>query len=494
MFLVRIFYLASRTILLSEDESYQWLWSKHLALSYYSKPLLIAVTQRMGTALWGDTELGIRFFAPVISTILGVMILRFFAREVNARAGFFLLLILAATPLMAVGGILMTIDPLSVLFWSAAMFAGWRAIQPGSHIEHWLWVGLYMGLGFLSKYTALLQLVSWVIFFCLWQPARLHLRRGGPWLALLLNGLLTLPVVIWNAQHQWITVRHVAETGGTHKPWRFTLKFIGDFLGSELGLLNPVFFVAAIWAAIVFWRKARHNPRLIYFFSMSAPVFLFYLLWTLRSRVLPNWIAPGVLPLFILMVIFWDTEWRLREGSRVLQGWLITGLLLGFLVVVVGHNTDLVKKVTGHYLPVNLDPLHRVRGGDALAAVVGQAREEFQAEGKPVFIIGDHYGLVGEISFYLPEARAAVSGEPLVFYPSSSIPRNQFFFWPGYGGRKGQNALYLHELDRSDPRPIPPPARLVSEFESVSDFGVRNVYYHGRVLRPLQIFACRNLR
>jgi hypothetical protein len=37
-------HLASGIIELSEDEAYQWVWSKHLAMSYYSKPPMIAAT------------------------------------------------------------------------------------------------------------------------------------------------------------------------------------------------------------------------------------------------------------------------------------------------------------------------------------------------------------------------------------------------------------------------------------------------------------------
>ena len=170
--MARLAYIASGTIQLCEDESYQWLWSKHLALSYYSKPPLIAYTQFLGTFLWGDTVFGVRFFSPVISAILSLMILRFFAQEVNARAGFFLVLILTAVPLMAAGSILMTVDPLSVLFWTLAMLAGWRAIRENSATREWLWVGLWMGLGFLSKYTELLQWLCWAVFFALWKPAR----------------------------------------------------------------------------------------------------------------------------------------------------------------------------------------------------------------------------------------------------------------------------------------------------------------------------------
>ena len=490
--LARLAYIASGTIQLGQDETYQWLWSKHLALSYYSKPPLIAYTQFLGTHLWGDTAFGVRFFAPVIAAIISLITLRFFAREVNARAGFILLLIITATPLMSVGGVLMTIDPLSVLFWTAAMLAGWRAVQDSAGTREWLWVGLWMGLGFLSKYTELFQLLCWAVFFALWPAARKHLRRPGPHLALLVNVVCALPVLIWNGQHGWITYFHVANDAGVGQPWEPTLRHVGDFLGSELGLLNPVFFVATVWAAIAFWRRSRHNPRLVYFFSMGAPLFLAYLLHSFRSGVLPNWIAPSVLPLFYLMVIFWDTKWRL--GAVQLKPWLAAGIGLGLFAVVLGHDSDLIHKLTGLRLPVNQDPLHRVRGWSDVARVAGDARQELLAEGKPVFIIGDSYQTVGVISFYLPEAKAAVTKEPLVFFQTSPTPVNQLCFWPGYKDRKGQNAVFIRELDRDRTGDPPMPPELQQEFESVTALGVRNVLYHDRVLRPLQIYACRGLR
>src|SRR6266850_1062260 len=237
LLVARLGYIASATIQLSEDESYQWLWSKHLALSYYSKPPLIAYTQFLGTSIFGDTAFGIRFFSPVIAALLSVIVLRFFAKTVNARAGFFLLLITTAVPLFAAGAILMTIDPLSVLFWTAAMVSGWYAVQPNSPTRYWLWTGLWMGLGFLSKYTELFQLLCWAVFFALWAPARQHLRRSGPHLAILINLLCALPVLIWNQQHAWITVQHVAENAGADTRWQPTLKYLGRFVGAETGLL-----------------------------------------------------------------------------------------------------------------------------------------------------------------------------------------------------------------------------------------------------------------
>jgi 4-amino-4-deoxy-L-arabinose transferase-like glycosyltransferase/membrane-associated phospholipid phosphatase len=492
LLLARLAYIRSAIIELSRDEAYQWLWSKHLALSYYSKPPLIAYTQFLGTFLWGDTAFGVRFFSPVIGALLGLLVLRFFAREVNARAGFFLLLIITATPLTSVGAVLMTVDPLSVLFWTAAMLAGWRAVQEHGTTRQWVWVGLWMGLGFLSKYTALFQLLCWAVFFALWPAARKHLRRPGPYVALLLNLICALPVLIWNWQHHWITVTHVAGNAGLESAWKPTLRYLGEFVGAEAGLLNPIFFVATVWAAIAFWRRGRYDPRQVYLFSMGAPLFLSYLLYSFRSRILPNWIAPSVLPLSCLMVIYWDARWRL--GTTRIKPWLVSGLVLGLVAVLLCHDTNLITKLTGARLPVNQDPLHRVRGWSDVARAAGGARRALLAEGKPVFIIGDHYSMVGEIAFYLPEAKATVTGDPLIFYRSDSRAVNQFHFWPGYEDRKGQNAIFVRELDRDLPRPGPVPREVAQQFESVTEMGITNVLYHRRILWPIQIFACRGLR
>ena len=124
-----------------------------------------------------------------------------------------------------------------------------------------------MGLGFLCKYTALCQIVCWAIFFALWQPARAHLRQPGPWLALLIFLICTLPVIIWNAQHGWITV-HARRGQRRHctAQWHPTLRYFWDFLFSEAGLLNPVFFVGALWAMFGFWKLRRETSAVALFF------------------------------------------------------------------------------------------------------------------------------------------------------------------------------------------------------------------------------------
>lgn len=516
LLLFRLGYIGSNVIELSNDEAYQWLWSKHLALSYYSKPPGIALLQFAGTSLWGDTQFGVRFFSPVIAAILSLVVLRFLAREVGARQGFLLLLIITSAPLMSVGTILMTIDPPLVLCWTLALVVGWQALQPDGTTAQWLLAGVAAGLGFLFKYTAAYLTVCFAVFFLLWPPARAHLRKPGPYLALLVLMFCTLPTVIWNAQHHWITVRHVSENAGmgSKSQWHPTLRYFWDFFFTEAVLLNPFFFAGALWATIAVWRRRCDRPLELYLFCMGGLVFLGHWAYSLHSRILPNWIAPAVLPMYCQMIIYWDARWR--EGAHAIKGWLIGGLVLGLTVVALAHDTDLIGKIVGHSLPGDMDPLRRVRGYQASAEYVERAREKLLQEGKPVFIICDHYGLTGLMSFYLPEARDTLARQPLVYCGLSAIPDNQFYFWPEYrytDFRKGENAIYVAEpgsvsLEKDwvwrwltgkeisfarVPPPLTRPPKLMQQFDSVTDLGVQEIKVNGRVMKRVQLFECRNL-
>jgi membrane-associated phospholipid phosphatase len=511
----RLAFLASGTIELTKDEAYQWLWSKHLALSYYSKPPLIAWTQFLGTSLWGDTQFGVRFFSPVFAAALSVLILRFMVAVTRARAAFLLLAAMTLTPMLAVGSILMTVDPILVLFWTLALVLGWRAAQPDGTAWQWLGVGLATGLSFLGKYTGALLVACWGVFFLLWPPARRHLRRRGPYLALLILALCTLPVVIWNSQHGWITLTHLSENAALQDTWQPTTRYFWEFLGAEAGLLNPVFFVLMLWAMIGIWRQRPRTPLGVYLFAMGAPVFLGYWAYSLHSRIQPNWVAAGVIPLFCLAAIYWHD--RFCAGTRAVKTWFKAGAILGFVVLLIMHWPEVVPKLTGRRLPAQLDPLRRARGWRDVGVIAGHAWANLLREGRPAFIIGDHYGMAGQISFHLPEARTNLTTRPLVYCRSWDYPENQFFFWPGYREqRRGESAVWIFEgdlpkLDKGwlsqwwrtgaapasgPPGGLPggPSERMLKEFEQVEDLGVFYAKHKGMGYRPFRVCLCRNLR
>lgn len=490
LFVFRLWYLSAGKIELSEDEAYQWQWSQHLALSYFSKPPLIAYTQALGTGLFGDNDFGVRFMSPLFAALLGLCLLRFLDSRGKAREGFWLVLLLSATPLPAVGSILMVIDSLSVTFWALAMFAGWTAIREDS-TKAWLFTGLWMGLGFLAKYTALLQIVSFFLFFLVLPEARSQFRKKGIWMALGVVVLSTIPVLVWNAQNDWITVTHLHSRAGLGTPWSYNWNFMQDFMLTQLALLNPILCVAMIWTGFAFRKRYPEDKLLLYLFCMGAPLFVGYFLYTVRSRVHPNWIAPAIVPLFALMVLYWGR--RFDDGIGAVKKWLIAALAVGLPIVILLHDTNIPGKLFGTKVPPKLDPLIRVRGCSEMASIVDEQRRKLEEQGSEVFIIGSHYGITSLMAFYIPEAKAGVPDRPLVYYQKADHPENQYYFWQNYDDRKGQNALYVRRLKRgAEPEAIP--KRIGDQFKSSEDLGVFDVNYRGRVIYGVHIVACRNLR
>ncbi len=506
----RWIYEGSGIINLSGDEAYQWIWSKHLALSYYSKPLGIALLQKLGTLVGGETEFGVRFCSPLLAAILGIIVLRFLARETSPRTAFFALVATFAVPLLCAGSVLMTIDPPLVLCWMWAAIAGWRAVSEKGTTRDWFIVGLATGLGFLCKYTAGLQIICWVIFFTLSKTARPHLKRPGPWLALIIFLICTLPVIIWNAQNHWITLTHVAGNAQLDKPWHPTLKFFVEFFGAQAGLLNPVFFFAMLWASFAFWKRRVEKPVQLFFACMGVPLFYGYWLYSLHSRVQPNWPAAAIPPLFCLAILYW------HECQRVAKMLLTAGLIVGIPAVALLHSTSLTKAFLGEKLPGDVDIAHRSYGWRETARTIETERKNF---GTNSFILADDYQATGLYTFYSPAARAAVStSTPLVYCLRDGAPTSQFYFWDDYDyqkHRRGQNAIYVQHLEyyklehgwvwkwlNHEPvgfRDLPPPEKtpkvLTDQFQSVTNLGIREIKISdGRVFHRVQIYGCYGLK
>src|SRR6185437_16685832 len=149
------------------DEAYYWLWSKHLAASYRDKGPAIAWIIALGTKMFGNTVFGIRFFAVLLSSAAGWLIILLARRLYDERIALWCLLMALVTPIFVVGSILMTIDTPSVFFWALAALLFWDALHNG-RISTWFWLGLAIGAGFLAKFTNGVQLIC-IAMFLFWS-------------------------------------------------------------------------------------------------------------------------------------------------------------------------------------------------------------------------------------------------------------------------------------------------------------------------------------
>jgi hypothetical protein len=495
---------------LSGDEAYYWMWSQHLAPGYFSKGPGVAFAMRTSTAIFGATEFGVRFWSPLLGAGTSLVLYYFTRHLFSEAAGFWTVIGLNVTPIFNIGNLVMTIDPLSIFFWSAAMFTFWLALERSPDFSwHWPMTGLLIGLGFLSKYTNALELISIVLVLVLVPRFRSEFTRTGFYTLLAVFVICTIPPIVWNAQHAWITLIHLRSRGGLEETPGFHPLEVFIFLGEHFATYSPILFLALAWAVIASWRRVRQQLKVLYLFCFGVPVFALYLLLAFNQAGAPNWDCLAFLSLGPLAIFYWVERLEARVGLR---GWAAAGLLLGLLMSLIALDTDLLRSA-GLRFP-HRDPSDRMRGWKSASAAVEKLRGELESRlGQRLFLIADERDRASEISFYLRDKRAEGSDHPPVYIVESQDLKNQFSFWPRYDefieppaeAARPPNEVYTEEnginpfVDRSalyiqENGKEKPPHNIRAGFQSTERIGIIEVRRYGEVIRAFQIYLCRNYR
>jgi 4-amino-4-deoxy-L-arabinose transferase-like glycosyltransferase len=497
---------------LSGDEAYYWMWSERLAPAYFSKGPGVALAIRASTAIFGDTEFGVRFWSPILGAGTSLILYYFTRRLFNEAAGVWAVIALNVTPIFNIGNLVMTIDPLSILFWTAAMFTFWLALERSPAFSwHWPLTGLLIGLGFLCKYTNALELISIALVLALVPRFRREFTRPGFYSLLGTFVLCTIPPIIWNAQHAWITLIHLRTRGGLDASPGLHLLELLTFLAQHFATYSPVLFLALVWAVIASWRRAQDQFRLLYLFWFGLPVFTLYFLLSFNHASAPNWDGLAFLSLGPLAIFFWQERMAEHDGLR---RWAAGGLLLGLLtsvIAVLALNTDLIRGAILSFR--HRDPTDRVRGWKTAVAAVERLRDDLESQHGRLFLIADARDRASEISFYLRNKRNEGPGHPPVYVVESQDLDSQFSFWPRYdqfidppaGRMQSRDEVYTEEsginpfVDRSalyiqESSKTQPLHNIRAGFQSTERVATIEVHRRHRIVRSLQVYLCRNYR
>ena len=458
-----------QTIELVGDEAYYRLWAQHLDLSYFSKGPGVAYTIALGIKLLGDSVLGVRFFAILLSAGTGFGIFQLGRKLFSGRIGFYGMVLAGVVPMFCAGSVLMTIDPLSVFFWTMAAITFWRAKDEDGP-SWWLLTGLLIGLGMLCKFTNVAELICFALF-CVFSPGhRRQLRQKTFWLMLLVAVLCLIPVVVWNEKNGWITFQHLQHRGALDRHWRFSAWELWKFIQNQAVFISPLIFIGILAAGIggfVQAVKKRAETPVLFLLCLFWPLFLFYLVLGLNEAGQANWTCPSYIGGFILAAVIWS---RWVRQSEVLRWTAIVSLVVAVLMTIVAHDTFWLN------MPPKRDPLNRVRGSADLSRQVYQQQKEHGA----AFIIAGNYSYASLIAFYHPE-------HPQTYIPRHEGIENQFSFWPDYSdGFTGESAIFVTDSDEA------PPSQLRREFASVQLIKETWTSHRGRLVRKFYFYLCRD--
>ena len=488
--LFRIYYILNGPLDLSPDEAHYWEWSRRPDLSYYSKGPMIAYLIYLGTHVLGDSVFGIRVMAVVFSALSSIFIYRLGKQLYNGQVGLFSALLIQIIPLFSAYGVLFTIDSPFIFFWILSLFLfreavdrktsyvrrdeikenslGPSLLSHRSSLVYWILLGLSIGLGLLTKYTMAFFYPCAVLFLLLAKDRKRVLLTKEPYIAFIISLLVFSPVIIWNANHDWVTLRHTAGQVHIAEGMRISLKSFFDFLGSQLGVITPLMLILMV---VSLWHLRREQKGQ-FLFWFAVPVFLFFVFKSIQAKVQANWALPCYITGVIALSAFYSKRLRQgRKGERIL---VAAAVILSLGVTSAAHYSSILN------LPFNMDPTLRIRGWGDLGAAVSGMYERMSLT-NPVFIFSDSYQVSSELAFY-------VKGHPETYCINLNRRMNQYDLWPGFQDLVHYNAIFVKIDD------TPAPDKVSAAFSKVEKM-VFTAYTKKHVrIRDYSIFLCYDFK
>ncbi|MBI9084055.1 MAG: glycosyltransferase family 39 protein [Desulfobacterales bacterium] len=400
----------SGTFPLVPDETNYWQWSRHMAWGYHDQAPLLAWAIRLGTAIFGQTEIGVRLPSVVSVAVASAYLVAMAGRWVSARAALQTAVLTQSILAYNVGGLLATPDGLQAAAWAAAAYHVARAYED-DRWSQWLLGGCWFGFGILSKYTMVVFLPGAYLYGLCSSRHRPRLAGIRPYVGVALGTAMFSPVIFWNAANNWNSVRHVAYIGGANEAFALHWKYFGDFLAAQAGLLSPLVFILILTAWVLQVKKTHRGQPWIYSYLWftSIPMFAGFALLSLHARVYGNWPAAGYLTASVMLAAFFGRSddgtgggLSPRPGTRLWPWAVVSSYIITALVLIQAAWPVLP-------IPVRLDrTTTEIQGWPELGVEAGKMRDQMPDPGN-TFLAGLRYQTASELAFYVPGQPATAS-------------------------------------------------------------------------------------
>ncbi|MBN3581139.1 glycosyltransferase family 39 protein [Algoriphagus aestuarii] len=472
--IAKILFLFRPELDLFTEEAQYWLWSKNLAWHYYSKPPLVAFLNYFSTAIFGDSEFGVRF-NPIFFGLATAWVTYLFGTYLyGEKAGFWSAMILQAMPFWWLVSSFHTTDTSLTFFWVLTMFWLYRANKE-MKTKWWILAGLAAAIGLMAKAVVILV----IPFLCLFviQEGTLGKKWKKLVLFFLVMSLGFLPFLIWNIQNDFLTFKHLANLAGAGESKESTFsigKSISQFLeylGGQLAMIS-IFLLPLLVGAVKNVLKYRNQEKFFLIFP-ALLVFLGFGFLSFVTEILVNWTVFTYVGIAIIMG---DWVKDLTPFWSKIRNWGF-GISIFLPLFVMLPDFTFLKSIPA-LQKGEVKLFRRMSGYDPLAQRVDFLQDSLKLE--DVFVFSETYHMASELSFYL-------ENHPQTYMLNMGSRKNQFDLWSGmeqFKGLKNKGVFVSWNYDS--------PGEFAG-FEALLYEEEFPVYFRGELLRKAKIQVWQNL-
>jgi hypothetical protein len=272
-----------------------------------------------------------------------------------------------------------------------------------------LFVGIFLGFAFLSKYAALYFLIFFVIWWLIYDRNK-FLSFKNILIILFTSTLIASTNLYWNYLNDFATVNHTISNANLSE---ITLNYnnVIDFLSSQFLVFGPLLFLLYLLVIIDSFFKNRDITLLA---MISFPIIFLITVQSFLKIANANWAVTAYVGA-TLVIGYYVTMTR----STVFKIFFYLGLLLNITI----STYILIITINGSFYPLNLksNPLRKNLGFENLASKI---HDTFTEE-KISKIIFDKRGDISRFNYYLN--RHNNNFEKKIFIKTNSLVPGNFY-------------------------------------------------------------------
>lgn len=405
----RIIYLQMGNIGIYFDEAYYRFWSVTPDWGYYSKPPMVAWTIYVTNHLFGfmpewTTKIGATLFYFFTSVVLFDLGRRLFDNKTAIYAG----LIFFTMPLVSFNSLFITTDAPLIFFWALTLWLFVLAVQQNK-LHWWILAGVAGGLGLLSKYTMGVLAIAILLFVLTSKNYRFLLTQSGVWIAVIIAAIIFTPNILWNAQHDFISLQHTSEISRLDKSSAINLAKFAEFFGGQFLVFGPIAFGLLLMLAVK--RPQNAQGKLLIFAALS--MLLVISLQAILSRAFVNWAAPAYVAGSLVVAYY-----LAQKSNSKLFAWLLG---INLLLSAIFYFYTPLQKAFGVEPSEKNTPFQRIDGWKEVTLAL---KEKVPTASTETWV-SDSRLTMSYLHFYLSDLQNQQSIEVRSFNPDQKI-KDQF--------------------------------------------------------------------
>ncbi len=292
-------------------------WGSNLEWGFNKHPPLVAFILEFFFQIFGNKDWAYYFLSQifVVSTffIIWIFAKEFFQNQVYSLISIFLL---EGIYFYNFTSPEFNVNVCQLPFWALSVFYAWKGFKENKILD-WLLLGLFAGLGVLTKYLFIYLLMAIALFLCYKiSKKKINLKSL---VALIPFFIILFPHLIWLTENDYITITYGLDRAGAGDQSflnHFLLPVI--FFTKQIGILLP-FFAMSLFLLSKFKTKLNFkDQRLLFLICISLlPIFLIFLTSLIMGvKIRTMWMTPFYLFFGVLFVYLYQKKIDLKKINK----------------------------------------------------------------------------------------------------------------------------------------------------------------------------------